>query len=106
MFFPLAFLSEVMGDFKTKEKGDAFLKRFNVSKHGGYELYKRACKRKWTMAGKIENTQAAQIVFHSIFGTVCEDLGVLSQITNTKKWYTREERWALHSNKVLQRGEL
>lgn len=35
--------------------------------------------------------QAAQIVFHTIFGTFKEDLGVLKTITNIGTWNTRQE---------------
>lgn len=39
----------------------------------------------------MEEEKAAQISFHSIFGTYKEDLFILSQITNVATWFTREE---------------
>lgn len=38
-----------------------------------------------------EAAKLAQILFHSYWGTFSEDLGVLSEITNTKHWFTRSE---------------
>lgn len=35
--------------------------------------------------------QASQIVFHTIFGTLKEDLGVLKSITSVGNWSTRQE---------------
>nr|QMP82211.1 nucleocapsid protein [Coleopteran orthomyxo-related virus OKIAV184] len=90
MFFPIAMLYEVFIK-KSTEEGLGFLKRFNVSSHGGFELYNEACKYKWWINGDMEDTQAAQIVFHSLFGTFGEDLGILEQITESQRWYTREE---------------
>lgn len=34
---------------------------------------------------------AAQAVFHAMFGTKVEDLGVLSSVTNVKNWYQRKD---------------
>jgi hypothetical protein len=43
------------------------------------------------MAGEFTQQEAAQILYHCIFGTYKEDLGVLAQITNCATWYTRQE---------------
>lgn len=45
----------------------------------------------WTIQGTMTEEVASQILYHSIFGTYKEDLSILSQITRTGNWYTREE---------------
>uniref|UniRef100_W8BV85 Uncharacterized protein n=1 Tax=Ceratitis capitata TaxID=7213 RepID=W8BV85_CERCA len=42
----------------------------------------------------------AQVVFHSMFGTSCEDLGILSQITTNNSWKTRKELSSVFTKKT------
>lgn len=68
------------------------LKKFNASGHGAFLIYKLMCESgMYYMSGSMSQNQAAQITYHSIFGTFKEDLGVLAQITNQGNWQTREE---------------
>lgn len=90
MFIPMAMLSEVWGATPDDKKSD-LLKRFNVSSHGGYHVYREACNFSWYLPGNMEDSQASQAVFHAIMGTYTEDFGVLEQITDVKRWYTRSE---------------
>lgn len=54
--------------------------------------YKRICELPGIMLhGEFSQQEAAQIMYHSIFGTIKDDLGILSQITNCATWYTRED---------------
>lgn len=43
------------------------------------------------MEGEFNSVEAAQVVFHGIFGTYKEDLSILEQITNLGTWNTREQ---------------
>lgn len=89
MFFPLAMMVATL--YPAGKFDEEMIKRFNVSSHGGYHVYDEACRYKWSINGKMNDVHASQIVFHSIFGTYSEDMGVLSEITNVGKWCTREE---------------
>lgn len=88
MCFPLNFVTlESLGE----NVRDSFLRFFNTTGSGGWLLYKLCMARTWKMQGNMTEEVAAQVLYHSIFGTYKEDLSVLSQITKTGNWYTREE---------------
>lgn len=53
--------------------------------------YKEMCTQKRTISGDNKDAEDAQIVYHAIFGTFKEDLGVLAQITKQGNWKTRNE---------------
>ncbi|CAH2088479.1 unnamed protein product [Euphydryas editha] len=91
MCFPINFLVVVLEDIKREEDKVKFLEFFNTTGSGGWLLYKLCMNRSWNMQGLMTEEVASQIVYHSIFGTYKEDLSILSQITKTGNWYTREE---------------
>ncbi|CAG9814635.1 unnamed protein product [Phaedon cochleariae] len=41
--------------------------------------------------GKWNESEADQVMYHCVFGTFKEDLGVLADITDCGNWYTRKE---------------
>lgn len=86
MFFPLTI-------FATVAITDEIIKQFNTTGKGGWYIYKLAsdAKYRWSLNGKMEEEVAQQIVFHSIFGTFKEDLGILGKITSLATWKTLEE---------------
>lgn len=78
--------------FFTKTEPEIILEQemFDFSGIGALIFYKRCCTRKWMMRLNGGNDGlAAQILFHSIWGTYKSDLGVLSQITDRKEWVNR-----------------
>lgn len=81
MFFPLT----IFARYATS----AVIKEFNTTGRGGWFLYKLASEGKetFTINSAMEQEKAAQIVFHSIFGTYKEDLGILEKITNVGTWF-------------------
>nr|APG77883.1 nucleocapsid protein [Hubei earwig virus 1] len=72
-------------------KGSDLIKNFNFSGRGLYTVYRIAQGLKWKMDGNFTPEQCKQAIFHATFGTYSEDFGILSQISTTKRWYTREE---------------
>jgi hypothetical protein len=83
--------SETQRDGKLEWKEEE-IKHFNASGEGAFYMYKKICDiTNLTLIGDFTDTMAGQIIYHCIFGTYKEDLGVLEQITNCGRWYTREE---------------
>lgn len=84
--FPLLmFVTMVMKNPKVFEN-------FNFSGRAAMKFYATAAKTlrfKKKSNGPINHI--IQIVFHSMFETVTEDLGILGQITNQKEWITRAQ---------------
>lgn len=68
-----------------------FSNLLNFSGLSAFYLHKKACDIQWTFCTKFTAEEASQIVFHCWFGTYKEDLGVLSQITNSQNWFKRDE---------------
>lgn len=98
MFFPINMLAR-MYTLPTTEQGfvigdggqpteyrtrDDLLSFFNVSGHGGYYLYKMVSHFKWEMEGHFSNSEASQVLFHTIFGTYKEDLSLF--VPNNQNW--------------------
>nr|QPL15318.1 nucleoprotein [Raphidiopteran orthomyxo-related virus OKIAV180] len=73
-------------------RGDEGIGGIDFSGIGAVKLYQATFKAfEWTLNGKFDSHQAGQIVFHSVFGTYKEDLGILSEITDYRSpWATRE----------------
>lgn len=90
MCFPLNFLAVTLEPMKIEDQNN-FLKFFNTTGSGGWLLYKSCMTKTWSMQGSMTEEIASQILYHSIFATYKEDLSILSQITRTGNWYTREE---------------
>lgn len=82
-------LYEQQGD----EYKEIFLDNFDLSGKGLFYCYKQLQKSKQKFNLEMDGTeeQASQIVFHTIFGTFKEDLGVLRSITSVGNWSTRQE---------------
>lgn len=70
---------------------EEFLKKFTISGPGAFFAYKLACTRKYKLQGIFSESVAAQIVYHSTFGTYKEDLSLLEWATSEKKWATRKD---------------
>lgn len=85
----VSYLYETM----TLENKAIFLDNFDLSGKGLFYTYKQVQKSTQKFNIEMDGTeeQAAQIVFHTIFGTFKEDLGVLKTITSIGTWYTRQE---------------
>lgn len=63
-----------------------------MSGHETFLLYKRTCEIDHEMfEGEVNEQDAAQVIYHCMFGTYKEDLSILEQITNCATWYTREQ---------------
>lgn len=63
MYYPMCFLAHAFSD-GNGGFNEGILKRFNVSSHGGYHVYKLSCRNKWTTAGNMNDAQAAKIAFN------------------------------------------
>ncbi|GLV35888.1 hypothetical protein CBL_09894 [Carabus blaptoides fortunei] len=92
MHFPMCMLHRIHSQTAVENRV-ALLKRFSCFGPGAYYFYKQ-CQMdsmKWVIEGNYTPEQAAQLVFHSIFGTFKEDLSLLEQITDMKTWFTRHQ---------------
>lgn len=70
-----------------------FLDNFDLSGKGLSYTYKQLQRSHQKFNLEMDGTeeQSSQIVFHTIFGTFKEDLGVLKSITSVGNWSTRQE---------------
>lgn len=92
-----AYKLSMESDMEDLESGKKFLRKFNCSGDGLFLCYKMCCnnsKKTYSYECDLTQEKTSQIVFHAIFGTYKEDLGVLGQLTDTAHWYTREEMGA------------
>lgn len=66
---------------------------FDFSGKGMYHFYNTYVAEKTfhVMCGTPSADKAKQAIFHGIFGTYLDDLGILSQITDKKDWHVRSE---------------
>lgn len=65
---------------------------FNFSGNAAFQLYRKCTHSDWTYSVKPDKAKYLnQIIFHSIWGTFCEDFGILEWMTNHKGWATRNE---------------
>lgn len=80
-------------NIESPENRVIFLDSLDLSGKGLFYSYKMLQKSKQKFNLEMDGTeeQAAQITFHTIFGTFKEDLGVLQAITNVGTWNTRQE---------------
>lgn len=89
---PLCMISYV---YKTLSAGDKtiFLDNLDLSGKGLFYTYRtiQTCGQKFNIEMDGTEEEAAQIVFHTIFGTYKEDLGVLKAITSVGNWLTRQQ---------------
>lgn len=78
---------------ESAENRAIFLDNLDLSGKGFFYCYKQLQSSSQKVNIEMDGTeeQAAQIVFHTIFGTYKEDLGVLRAITNIGNWGTRQE---------------
>lgn len=90
MYFPMCMLIRAY-ELQTEANKQLFLEKFNCSGDGDYYTYKSVANVKWSIEGEYTPEQAAQVAFHSLFGTYKEDLSILARITNHKTWFNREE---------------
>lgn len=89
---PMCMLSYLY-ESQTPENSAIFLDNFDLSGMGFFYVYKLIQKSSQKFNIEMDGTeeQASQIVFHTIFGTFKEDLGVLKSITSVGNWSTRQE---------------
>lgn len=89
---PVCMLSYLYNRQEDVDKA-IFLDNFDLSGKGFFYAYKLLQKSSQKFNLEMDGTeeQAAQIVFHTIFGTFKEDLGVLKSITSVGNWSTRQE---------------
>lgn len=80
-------------DKESPDDRAIFLDNLDLSGKGFFYCYKmlQSSNQKFNIEMDGTEEQAAQIVFHTIFGTFKEDLGVLRAITNIGNWSTRQE---------------
>jgi hypothetical protein len=93
-FFPILIVPEAFTILRGSRKfySENAIERFNVSGRGAFLCYKEIMKMdNITLTGDFTQQEASQILYHCIFGTYKEDLGVLAQITNCSTWFTRED---------------
>lgn len=79
--------------FLMAYKQDASVaKTFDFSGPGAYHLYGTIARYSYSVTTKETNqNKIKQSIFHGIFGTSLEDLGILSDITDEKFWFNRIE---------------
>lgn len=75
---------------KITEEDKKRKSEFNFSGIGMYKCW-NAMEGELFMPQTMRTEQAAQVFFHSTFGTYKEDLSILRQITTMDKWQTRRE---------------
>lgn len=77
----------------TPENRAIFLDNFDLSGKGFFYVYKSIQRSQQKFNIEMDGTEehASQFVFHTIFGTFKEDLGVLKSITSVGNWSTRQE---------------
>lgn len=64
----------------------------DFSGKGMWLIYKACMMKEWGLETAMDDVPASQIVYHSIFGTQNEDLGVLQSITSVRSpWRLRSE---------------
>lgn len=78
---------------QVTETRAVFLDNFDLSGKGFFYVYKliQVSQKKFNMEMDGTEKQASQIVFHTIFGTLKEGLGVLKSMTSVENWSTRQE---------------
>lgn len=77
--------------YMQQSNKDQLCQSLNFSGVSAFYLYKVACGVPWQFCTKFTPEEAIQVLFHCWFGTYKEDLGVLSQITDTRRWFKRDE---------------
>lgn len=83
-YFPLLFFSKATVKFKTYE--------LDFSGKKGFAFWNNYSKQfTWTKMSKGTPEQVSQTIFHGIFGTCVEDLGILAQITDNRNWLNRKQ---------------
>lgn len=98
-FFPLCFvmfavstpeqLVRLKATRRVAAMGNAVV---DFSGKGMWNVYKMCCGQPWKMETAMDDVLASQVVYHSIFGTQNEDLGVLQAVTSVKSpWKLRSE---------------
>lgn len=65
--------------------------KFDVSGKGMHVVWRSIRNRTFLVPRTCTAEISQQAVFHATFGTFCEDLGLLSSITNVPVWATRSE---------------
>lgn len=63
----------------------------DFSGKGLFTVYKKCMSKNFLYPKICSNNKASQIIFHSIFGTFSEDLGILDWMCTGTKFLTREE---------------
>lgn len=59
---------------------------------GMWRVYKFCMQYNWKIETGLDDVEAGQVVYHAIFGTQNEDLGILQQVTNvTSPWKLRSQ---------------
>lgn len=99
VFFPLCFLVFVLAS--AEQLKVCGFKGSNVSMNpsevdfsgrGMWRIYKACSKIAWKLETAMDDISAGQVVYHSIFETQNEDLGVLQTVTDMKTpWKLRSE---------------
>lgn len=89
---PLCMLSYVYNALSVGDR-TIFLDNLDLSGKGLFYSYRaiQTCGKKFNNEMDGTEEEAAQIVFHTIFGTYKEDLGVLRAITSVGSWMTRQQ---------------
>lgn len=68
MFFPLIFLVKAFEDDKKKKREIELLQFFNTTGSGGFNLYKKACKKKWKIGGTFTEENAGRLFSTAFLG--------------------------------------
>jgi hypothetical protein len=64
----------------------------NFSSIGGYRTYDEMQKFEYAVrTNSMSADHVRQCLFHAMFGTIFEDLGVLAEVTNVAQWYQRSD---------------
>lgn len=98
-FFPLSFIMYAVASVAQLARVNAIRgvppissADVDFSGKGMWNIYKLCSNKPWKIETAMDDVSAAQVVYHSIFGTQNEDLGVLQAVTNVKSpWKLRSE---------------
>nr|QNQ73515.1 nucleocapsid protein [Insect orthomyxo-like virus 1] len=75
------------------------IKHLDYSGKGAFQVYDQMRRQVWTYPSKTKDPQgASEVVFHSYWGTFCEDLGILKTVTGCD-FKTRKELGAFFREK-------
>nr|AVR52565.1 NP [Photinus pyralis orthomyxo-like virus 1] len=100
-------IAGVVNKHFTLQPGPKWAERIDFSGMGALMAYTTCMKGyEWHLQTQMNSHESGQVVFHSIFGTYKEDLGILEKITNFKTSWSRREDLKDKFQQPHERGTL